>query len=99
MQFLNHTYYNPVLFGHRILISLKDFIFYKKIFTANVLFEFNTHTAPLFKDSNIMKFPDKIALGNCIFIKNYFNQSLQHLLKIGSLSLQIHIHIIQDGLI
>ena len=36
----------------------------------------NAHTTPLFKDSNIIKFPDKIALENCIFIKNYFNQTL-----------------------
>ena len=36
----------------------------------------NTHTTPLFKDSNILKFPEKMALENCIFIKNYFNQIL-----------------------
>ena len=36
----------------------------------------NAHTTTLFKDSNILKFPDKIALENCIFIKNYFNQTL-----------------------
>ena len=36
----------------------------------------NAHTTPLFKDSKILKFPDKIALENCIFIKNYFNQTL-----------------------
>ena len=36
----------------------------------------NTHTDPLFEDSNILKFPDKIALENCIFIKKYFNQTL-----------------------
>ena len=36
----------------------------------------NAHTTPLFKDSNILKFPDKIALEKCIFIKNYFNQTL-----------------------
>ena len=40
MQFLSHTYSIPVLFGHRILIPLKDFIFYKNIYTANVPFEF-----------------------------------------------------------
>ena len=36
----------------------------------------NTHTAPLFKDSNILKFPDKIAFENFIFIKKYLNQTL-----------------------
>ena len=35
----------------------------------------NAHTTPLFKDSNIPKFPDEIALES-IFIKNYFNQTL-----------------------
>ena len=40
------------------------------------LLNFNIHTAPLFKESNILKFPDKIALENCIFIKKYFNQTL-----------------------
>ena len=36
----------------------------------------NTHTAPLFRDSNILRFPDKIALENSVFIKNYINQTL-----------------------
>ena len=68
LQFLNHTYSIPVLFVHRILIPLKDFVFYKinRIYLLNR----NAHTAPLFKDSNILKFPDKIALEICFFIKN-----------------------------
>ena len=36
----------------------------------------NAHITPLLKDSNILKFPDKIAFENCIFNKNYFNQTL-----------------------
>ena len=36
----------------------------------------NRNTAPLFKDSNILKFPHEIALENCNFVKNYFNQIL-----------------------
>ena len=36
----------------------------------------NTHTTLLFKDSSILKFPNKIGLENFIFIKNYFNQTL-----------------------
>ena len=36
----------------------------------------NIQTAPLFKDLNILKFPDKIVRENCIFIKYYFNQTL-----------------------
>ena len=36
----------------------------------------NTHTVTLFKDSNILKFPDKIALESCIYIKNYIKKTL-----------------------
>ena len=36
----------------------------------------NVHTTPLFKDSNILKFPHKIDLENCTFVRNYFNQTL-----------------------
>ena len=34
------------------------------------------HTNPLFKDFNILKFHDKIALENCIFIHKSFKQQL-----------------------
>ena len=58
----------------------------------------NTHTAPLFRDSNILKFPDKIALENSVFIKNYFNQTLLTPFKNQfTLSLCRFIHITQDG--
>ena len=77
MQFLNDTYSILVFFGHSILIPLKDFIFYKgNLYGSCTFLIHNTHTTPLFKDSNILKFSDKIALKNCIFIKNYFNQTL-----------------------
>ena len=33
----------------------------------------NAHPVPCFKDSNILKFLNKVTLENCIFIKNYFN--------------------------
>ena len=36
----------------------------------------NAHATPLFKDLNILKFSDKIAFENCIFVKNYFDLTL-----------------------
>ena len=36
----------------------------------------NAHTSNLFKNLNILKFPDKVSLENCILICKYFNQSL-----------------------
>ena len=52
------------------------YILQKKFLRLMYFLNCNAHTTPLFKDSNILKFPDKIALENCIFIKNYFNQTL-----------------------
>ena len=58
----------------------------------------NARTNPCFKDSNILKFSDKIAFENCIFIKNYFSQTLPTPFK-NWFTLSIYIHIAQDGLI
>ena len=53
----------------------------------------NAHTDPLFKDSNILKFPHKIAFENCIFIKKYFNQTLPKPFKNWlTLSTDSHMH-------
>ena len=53
----------------------------------------NAHTSPLFKDSSILKFPDKIALENYIFIKNYFKQTLSTPFKSWfTLSTDSHTH-------
>ena len=52
---------------------------------------------PFFKDSNILKFPEKMALENVFLLRIISTKPHQHLLKIGSVSLQIHIHITQDG--
>ena len=75
---MNHTYSIYVLFGYRILIPLKEkiYILQKKSLQLMCFLNRNAHTTPLFKDSNIIKFPDKIALENCIFFKNYFKQTL-----------------------
>ena len=77
MQFLNHDFFILVLFGHRIYIPLKKlYILQKKSLRLVYFLNRNAHTTPYFKDWNKLKFPDKIALENCIFIKNYFNQTL-----------------------
>ena len=48
------------------------------------------NTTPFFKDSNILKFPDKIFY---IFIKNYFNQTLPIPFKNWfTLSTDLHTH-------
>ena len=53
----------------------------------------NAHATRLCKDSNILKFPDKIALENCIFIKNYFSQTLPKPFRNWfNLSTDLHTH-------
>ena len=100
LSFLNHTYSILVLFGQRILIPLRLYILQKKSLRLMYFLNCDAHTTLLFMDSNRLKFPDKIALEYCIFIKNYFNQTLPTPFKNWfTLSLQIHIHITQDGLI
>ena len=77
MQFLNHNFFILVLFEHRISIPLKRlYILQKRSLWLVYFLNRNAHTTPYFKDWNKLKFPDKIALENCIFIKNYFNQTL-----------------------
>ena len=36
----------------------------------------NAHSTPLFIDSNIIKFPDKIKIENCLLINKYFHNKL-----------------------
>ena len=72
MQFLNAQNINSIKRLH---------ILQKKSLRLMYFVNRNAHTTPLFKDSNILTFPDKIAFENCIFIKNYFNQTLPTPLK------------------
>ena len=37
--------------------------------------------SPLFRELNILKFPDKIALEYCLFINKYFNKFLRPIFK------------------
>ena len=54
----------------------------------------NTETAPLFKDSHMLKFPEKTCVENVFLLFIISTKPYQHPLKIGSLSRQIHVHII-----
>ena len=97
--FERHLFYSCVVCAQNIDSIKRLSILQNKSVQLMYFLNRNTHTAPLFKDSNILKFPDKIALENYIFIKNYFNETLPTPFKIGLLSLQFHIHTTQDGLI
>ena len=78
---------------------LKRLCFEKEISRLMYFLNRNTDTAPLFKDSHMLKFPEKTCLEIFFLLVIISTKPHQHPLKIGSLSRQIHVHIIQDGLI
>ena len=76
MLYSNHNYIALLQFGHRILILLKDCLSYKKVLRLTFFLRREAHTNPLFKDFNILKLHDKIALENSIFIHKSFKHQL-----------------------
>ena len=60
-----------LLFGCKTLILLKCFIYYKKTSLRMFFQTKNSHTGSLFKGSKILKYFNKTALENCIFISKY----------------------------
>ena len=59
MQHLNAIYIISYLFRQKIQIQLKDYLFCKR---NAYEFYINAHAFVLFRKSNILKLPDKIAL-------------------------------------
>ena len=77
MQFFeSHVFYSCLVWAQNVYSIKRLYILQKKSLRLMYYLNRNAHTTPPFKDSNILKFPDNIALENCIFIKNYFNQTL-----------------------
>ena len=68
--FESHLFYSCLVWAQNINSIKRLYILQKKSLWLMYFLNRNAHTAPRFKDSNILKFPDKIALENCIFIKN-----------------------------
>ena len=69
MLYLSPIFAMLHLFGHKTLIQLKCFIYYRKKSLRIMFFQSrDSHTGPLFKVSKILKSFDKTALENCIFI-------------------------------
>ena len=95
--FESHLLYSCLVWAENINSIKRLYILQKKSLRLMYFLNRNAHTTPLFKDSNILKFPDKVALEICIFIKNYFNQTLPTPFK--ALSLYRFTYTTQDGLI
>ena len=83
MQYLSPIYVIPHLFGHKMEIQLKHFLFCKKKSLRIRYFRnHNAHTSPLFRESNILKLPNKVTVENSLFINKYFNTSPLTILNI-----------------
>ena len=82
------------LFGHKILIQLKGFIYYWKIPQNNVLLE---HTGPLCKVFKILKSFDKTAFENSIFVSKSLKGLLLPIFSSWFNFLFSHTLIIIDG--
>ena len=57
------------------------FVLQKKSLQIIYFQKHNAHTCLLFRESNILKLPDKIALENCLFIDKSFNKFLPTIVK------------------
>ena len=74
--FESNLFYSCLVWAQNINSIKRFFVLQKKSLRLMYFLNHNTHTAFIFKDSDMLKFPDKIAPQTCISIKNYFNQIL-----------------------
>ena len=66
--FESHLFYSCLVWAQNINSIKTLYILQKKSLQLMYFLNPNAHTTTLYKDSNTLKFPDKIALENCIFI-------------------------------
>ena len=76
-----HLYYSSLFWAQNSNSISRLFVLQKKSLRIIYFLNHNAHTFPLFRDLNILKLPDKIALENCLFINKYFNKCLPTIFK------------------
>ena len=76
-----HLYYSSLVWAQNSNSIKRLFVLQKKSLRIIYFLNHNAHTSPLFRDLNILKLPDKIALENCLFINKYFNKCLPTIFK------------------
>ena len=71
-----HSYINyaPVAWGNMNYLQQRISLLQKKALRIMHFVQFNSHTSPLFYNSNILKFIDIIHTENFVFIDNCFNK-------------------------
>ena len=81
-----HLYYSLLVWAQNSNSIKRLFVLQKKSLRIIYFLNHNAHTSPLFRDLNILKFPDKIALENCLFINKYSTNVHPQSLKTDLLS-------------
>ena len=88
-----HLYYSSLVWAQNSNSIKRLFVLQKKSLRIIYFLNHNADTSPLFRDLNILKLPDKIALENCLFINKYFNKCLPTIFKNWfTLSSDFHIY-------
>ena len=74
--FESHLNYACTVWGQNIHTTNRLFILQKKALRTLHFKQRNTHSNPLFLESEIIKFPDKVKIENCLFVSKYFHNKL-----------------------
>ena len=79
--FESHLYYPSLVLAQNSSSIKRLFVLQKTSLPIIYFLNHNANTSHLFRDLNILKSLDKIALENCLFTKKYFNKCLSAIFK------------------
>ena len=76
-----HLYYSSLVWAQNSNSIKRLFVLQKKSLRVTYFLKHNAHTYSLFRDLNILKLHDKIALEKYLFINKYFKKCLPTIFK------------------
>ena len=76
-----HLYYSSLVWAQNSNSIKRLFVLQKKSLRIKYFLNHNAHISLLFRELNILKLLDKIALENCLFMNKYFNKCLPAIFK------------------
>ena len=79
--FDSHINYANLIWGQNPNPKLRVITLQKKVLRIINRQPKNSHSGPLFKQSNILKFEDKVLIGNIIFVSKSINNLLSPIFK------------------
>ena len=79
-----HLYYSSLIWAKNQNSIERLFVLQKKPLQIIYFLNHNAHAFDLFRDLNILKLPDKVALENCLFMNKYFNKWFKNWFTLSS---------------